>query len=107
MTDSYKANWFSVLRKASAFVTEFNVGVNSFLLTKITESHYKIENITVPTTPVTVYEIDKGEIITYDTAGDWETCFLVFGKAVADNIENAQYWTNTIGVIPSDEDANY
>lgn len=106
---AYKANWFSVLTDINSFITTFVVGTETFKITKVTESDFIIENITIPNTPIIVYELTRGKVITYVTTGNWESCLLQFGKASAvDEVnENQQYWNYTVGVTPSIEELDY
>lgn len=106
---AYKANWFSVLKEIHSFIDTFVVGNQTFKINKLNESNFTIENITDPQTPIIVYELTRGKVVTYNITGNWESCLLQFGKATSFDVvnDNQQYWKYTIGVIPSIEESDY
>lgn len=83
---AYYPNWSAVLKDIVKYITEFTIRPpiiaveQTFKITVVDTDHYTIENITVPLSPILVYEITPTDILTYTPADKWETFLLLSGK---------------------------
>lgn len=83
---AYYPNWSAVLKDIVKYITEFKIKPplipveQTFKITLVATNHFTIENITVPLSPVLVYEITPTEILTYNPAEKWESFLILSGK---------------------------
>lgn len=72
-------NWLTLLKSMFRFIDEFKVdsSINPtapiFKIEKVSETRYKVINITVPLSPVDVYDVDGPAVSLYNNETNWES----------------------------------